>query len=197
MKVLGISGSPRKDGNTELMVKKALEACRQAGAETSYIALSEKEINYCRGCYSCRNNPRHECVQEDDAAAILAEMRSADAIIIGSPTYFAQVSGKLKSLFDRTLPLRMNGFLLSGKVGGALAVGGSRNGGQESVCGNIQNWMLVHDMLVVSDEKTSHFGGICVGRNPGDVLSDADGLRTVENLAKRVCSVAKKITKGK
>ena len=149
MKVLGISGSPRRGGNTELLVKKALGFCKAEGAAVSFIALSEKRIEHCRGCNSCREPP-HLCGQEDDVAGILAEMKSADAIIIGSPTYFSAVSGKLKSLLDRTLPLRVGGFQLSGKVGGAIAVGGSRNGGQESVCRDIQNWMLIHEMIVMN-----------------------------------------------
>ena len=196
MKVLGISGSPRRGGNTELLVKKALGSCKAEGAAVSFIALSEKKIEHCRGCNSCREPP-HICGQEDDVAGILAEMKSADAIIIGSPTYFSAVSGKLKSLLDRTLPLRVGGFQLSDKVGGAIAVGGSRNGGQEFVCRDIQNWMLIHEIIVVADEKTAHFGGICVGRNSEDALKDEAGLKTIENLAKRVCSVAKKINPGK
>jgi multimeric flavodoxin WrbA len=196
MKVLGISGSPRRGGNTEQLVSKALAHCKDYGAKVSFIALSEQKVEHCSGCNSCREPP-NACVQEDDVSAILSEMKSANAIIIGSPTYFSQVSGKLKSFFDRTLPLRVGGFLLSGKVGGAVVVGGSRNGGQEFVCRDIQNWMLIHEMIVVADERTAHFGGICVGRNPEDALKDEVGLKTVENLAKRVCSVTKKITKGK
>jgi multimeric flavodoxin WrbA len=196
MKVLGISGSPRLCGNTEILVRKALAHCKEYGADVSFIALSEKKVEHCRGCNSCREEP-HVCGQVDDVSAILSEMKLADAIIIGSPTYFSQVSGKLKSFFDRTLPLRVGGFLLSGKVGGAVVVGGSRNGGQEFVCRDIQNWMLIHEMIVIADEHTAHFGGICVGRNSEDALKDEIGLRTVENLAKRVCSVTKKITKGK
>jgi multimeric flavodoxin WrbA len=195
MKILGISGSPRRGGNTELLVHKALSHCKAYGAETVFIALSEKKIEHCCGCNSCREPP-HSCSQEDDVAEILSEMKAADAIIIGSPTYFAQASGKLKSFFDRTIPMRAAGFALSGKVGGAIAVGGARNGGQESVCRDIQNWMLIHEMLVVGDEKTAHFGGICVGRNPGDAMKDEIGLKTVENLAKRVCDITKKIKKG-
>lgn len=193
MLVLGISGSPVSEGNTDIVVKRALDYCSREGAKVSFIPLSRHEINYCRGCFSCRNNPQRQCIQRDDVEVILNEMKSSDAIIIGSPTYFGQVSGKLKSLFDRTLPLRVNGLQLSCKVGGAIAVGGSRNGGQEFVCRDIQNWMLIHEMIVVSDYKTAHFGGVCVGRNPGEVLQDELGLSTVDNLAKKVIEVTKKI----
>jgi len=193
IKVLGISGSPRKNGNTEILINKALEVCKENGADTSFISLAKKEINYCDGCYSCIRNSK--CVHNDDAREILDEMVNADAIIIGSPTYFASMSGKLKSLLDRTFPLRVNGYKLSGKVGGVIAVGGSRNGGQEFVCREIQNWMLLHEMIVVADKKTAHFGGIAVGRRPGDVVDDETGIKTVENLALQVMETIKKIGK--
>lgn len=192
MKILGISGSSRKGGNTELLVRRALDVCKERGADTEFISLAEKEINYCTSCDACKEKP-HKCIQDDDVREILDEMKSSDAIILGSPTYFASVSGKLKSLFDRTLPLRRENYRLSGKVGGSIAVGGSRNGGQEHVCIQIHNWMLLHEMIVVSDKRTAHFGGIAVGRNPGDVLKDNLGISTVENLAIRVFDVTKEI----
>ncbi len=183
MKILGISGSSRKGGNTEILIRRALDICKKRGAETAFVSLAEKKINYWLES------------TEDDVDEILDAMKSADAIIIGSPTYFASVSGKLKSLFDRTFPLRRGNYRLSGKVGGAIAVGGSRNGGQEHVCTQIHNWMLLHEMIVVSDKKTAHFGGIAVGRTPGDVLKDDLGISTVENLAIRVFDVTKEMKK--
>ncbi|MEA3255192.1 MAG: flavodoxin family protein [Candidatus Altiarchaeota archaeon] len=190
IKILGISGSPRGEGNTSLLVKKALEVCRMKGAETEYISLAGKEILYCVDCNACVLGNNFLCPKQDDVSGILEAMTSSDALIIGSPTYFSSVSGQLKALFDRTLPLRRNNFQLSGKVGGAIAVGGSRNGGQEFVIRDIHNWMLLHEMIVVADRKTAHFGGIAVGRGLGDTLGDDVGLATVENLATRVYDVA-------
>jgi multimeric flavodoxin WrbA len=188
MKILGISGSPRSKGNTGTLLRMALEICKERGAETKFISLVEREINYCTSCDACKKPP-YKCIQVDDVDEILGEMKSSDAIIVASPTYFAAVSGKLKSLFDRTLPLRRDGYRLSGKIGGAIAVGGSRNGGQEHVCMQIHNWMLLQEMIVVSDKKTAHFGGIAVGRDLGDVLRDDLGISTIENLAGRVFDV--------
>ncbi len=168
MEILGISGSHRK-GNSEILVKKALEVCREKGYKSEFISLAGLDIGY----YGSEKN---------DIESILDAMVRAEAIIIGSPTYFASVSGKLKSLFDWSLLLR-KGYKLSGKLGGAIAVGGSRNGGQEFVTMQIHNWMLLHEMIVVSDKNTAHFGGIAVGKNPGDVLKDDIGIKTVENLA--------------
>ena len=184
--VLGISGSPRKDGNTSTLVKKALAACKSRGAETQLIELAGKDIKYCTDCNNCIEENGYRCLKKDDVESILESMKKADAIIVGSPTYFASVSGQLKTLFDRTLPLRRNGMALSGKVGGAISVGGSRNGGQENVIRDIQNWMMVHEMVVVSDKKTAHFGGISVARRLGDAEKDETGLTTAENLGIKV-----------
>jgi len=181
MKVVGVNGSHRRDGNSGMMLERALEVCEAAGFEVEEIDLADKSIGYCTDCGFCAK--RYGCSQEDDVKAILDALASADGIIIASPTYFGGVSGRLRALFDRTLPLRRNGMMLSGKVGAALAVGGSRNGGQEYVIQQVHHWMLIHEMTVVGDRKTAHFGGICVARNQGDALKDEAGMATVVNAA--------------
>ncbi len=184
MKVVGINGSHR-EGNTKILVEKALEVCAKAGFETAFVSLHNIGVKYCVDCDHCRRHDR--CVITDDGVnGILDKLVEADAIVVGSPTYFGSVSGKLKALFDRTLPLRRNNMKLSGKIGGALAVGGSRNGGQEYVVQAIHSWMLIHEMSVVGDKGTAHFGGIGVGRKPGDVLEDDVGVETAVNLGKRI-----------
>ena len=192
MKIIGISGSPRSDGNTDILVKRALDICKGKGAKTEFISLSGLDMEYCSDCDFCVKENQFRCSKDDDISGILEKMKDSDGIIVGSPAYFASVSGRLKTLFDRTLPLRRDNFKLSGKVGGAIATGGSRNGGQEFVTRDIHNWMLIQEMIVVSDRKTAHFGGIAVGRNPGDVLEDRFGLKTVDNLAERVFEVVSK-----
>ncbi len=164
--VLGISGSPRK-GNTEILVKKALDVCESEGLKTKLVSLADD-------------------ISTDE---ILGYMCDARAIIIGSPTYFANVPAKLKDLMDKTIILRRQGRKLKNKIGGAIAVGGSRNGGQEYVILAIHNFMLIHEMLVVSDKDTAHFGGIASGRNLGDVVNDKEGLETTENLGKRLVEI--------
>lgn len=192
MKILGIAGSPRRNGNTGQLVKQALKVCAGKGAETELISLSGKKIMFCDNCDACAGG-KAPCPKEDDVRQILDAMAAADAIIIGSPTYFGSVSGQLKTLFDRTMPLRRSNFTLSGKVGGAIVVGGSRNGGQENVIRDIHNWMLIHEMVVVADRKTAHFGGIAVARNPGDVLNDETGVLTAGNLGIKVYETTAKL----
>ncbi|MFH1788355.1 MAG: flavodoxin family protein [Candidatus Altiarchaeota archaeon] len=193
MRVLGISGGHRPGANTDALVERALSVCESAGLDTEFIALSNRQVGYCTVCDACKKS--FTCTVEDDVFPILEKMRDADAIIVGTPTYFASVSGKLKAFMDRTLPLRRNKMMLSGKIGGAIAVGGSRNGGQEKAVSEITDWMLLQEMLVVSDKKTAHFGGIAVARNPGDALADEIGVETVENLAKKIVETLKRTGK--
>ncbi len=193
MKILGISGSHRTNGNTEILVKNALDVCKENGAEVEFINLADLKIGYCTDCNHCVKENQFKCPIDDDVPEIFEKMVNSDAIIIGSPTYFACISAKLKALFDRSLPLRRGNYKLSGKIGGAIAVGGSRNGGQEFVTTAIHNWMLLQEMIVVADKKTAHFGGIAVGRKLGEVLNDGVGLQTVENLALNVVETLKRI----
>jgi multimeric flavodoxin WrbA len=190
MKVVGLNGSHRRNGNTDYMLKKALEVCSAKGLEVEQIDLVDKRIGYCSVCDACKGG--YTCPLEDDVMEILDRLVEGDAIIVASPTYFGGVSGRLRALFDRTLPLRRNGMKLAGKVGAALTVGGSRNGGQELVIQQIHAWMLIHEITVVGDRRTAHFGGITVAHKPGGVKEDEEGMKTVVNTAENVCNRLKR-----
>jgi multimeric flavodoxin WrbA len=186
MMILGISGG-KQNGNTDSLVKTALEECKKSGFETEFLNLSKKDIKPCTDCDVCKKG---DCPIGDDMGGILRLLAKADGIILGSPTYFGNVSSRVSLMFERSLPLRRQGFKLRNKVGGAIAVGGSRNGGQEFVVRAIQNWFTLHGMIVVADDApTAHFGGIAVGRKTGDAARDETGLETVRNLGKRVAEV--------
>lgn len=189
MKVLGISGSPRK-GNTDAAVQACLEEISSAGIETEFLALHDLNIKMCDGCRACGTET--PCKIKDDMHSVYRKCIEADAIVIGSPTYYAAVSGLLKTFMDRSLYLRRSGMKLSSKLCGAIAVGASRNGGQELVCSQIHNWALLQEMLVVSDKKTAHFGGIVVANQLDDWKKDEAGMETVRNLGKKMAEVLKK-----
>jgi multimeric flavodoxin WrbA len=190
MKVLGICGSHRKESTTLFFLKKALEACEKEGLDTEVITLYDKDIKPCTACDYCKKH--FECSQHDDMQAIYEKMAGVDALIVASPVYFGLVSGRMKDFFERTFPLRRNGRLLSKTIGGAIAVGASRNGGQELVCQQIMNWMHLHEMITVADKHTAHFGGIGWvprGSKPED---DKIGIETCENLGRKIAEVLKK-----
>jgi multimeric flavodoxin WrbA len=189
--ILGISAG-KPEGNTETLVRAALGECEKEGLETQFISLWGKKINPCVDCGKCSEHD--ECWQDDDMKEIQPLLEKADGIIIGSPTYFANISSRLALMFDRSLPLRRRGFKLKNKVGGAIAVGGSRNGGQEFVVKTIQNWFMLHGAIVLGDDvPTAHFGGIGWGRKKGDTSEDGPGLETSRNLGKHMTEIVKKM----
>jgi multimeric flavodoxin WrbA len=188
--ILGISGG-KENGNADILVKAALDECGKAGLETKFLNIYNKRILSCTDCGVCKSAP---CPLKDEMQGILDAMVEADGIIIGSPTYFANVSSHIALMMERSLPLRRQGFKLKNKLGGAVAVGGSRNGGQEFVGMVIRNWFSLHGMIVVGDDApTAHFGGIGVGRTTGDAAKDDVGLETARNLGKHMAEVAKKL----
>ncbi len=99
MKILGIEGSPRKDGNTEKLVRKVLAGAQEAGAQTNFIKLSDLSINFCRGCGNCRATG--ECVMKDDMDRVVDAIQESEVIVLGSPIYVWQVTGTTKVFMDR------------------------------------------------------------------------------------------------
>ena len=179
MKIIGISGSPHKTGNNNRLIDRSLAIAKSRGFDVDKITLAGIDIFPCTDCGICRREK--SCQIDDNMTEIYDKLESADGILISSPVYFGTLSGQLKCLFDRSVMLRRNGFLLKDKIGAALAVGGSRNGGQEYTIWSIHAWMHIHGMIVVGDN--SHFGGIAVK----DVDSDEEGLKTVDDTANKLC----------
>ncbi len=181
MKIIGISGSPTKDGNNEKMIEMALALAEDRGFEVDRIFLSEHVVSPCTACDGCKN--KKGCTIEDDMEELYPLLGDADGIIVASPVYFGSMTAQLKALFDRTRVLRRQGFLLSGKVGGAIAIGASRNGGQEKTVQTIHDWMHIHGMIVVGDK--GHFGGLV--QVPAE--SDEVGMQTVTDTIGNICDV--------
>lgn len=191
VKIIGIIGSPRKNSNTEILVKKALKAAEDAGAQTEIINLGTAEIEPCIACDICKSTG--ECAIYDDMRGIIGKLQEAHGIIMGSPVYFGNVSSHMKMFMDRSRPLRID-FKLRDKVAGAISVGASRNGGQETTISAIHEFLLIHDAIIVGDgAPMAHYGGTGVGGTAGDTQEDLMGLETSINLGKRVTELAMKL----
>ncbi len=187
VKIIGIVGSPKKDSNTSYLVETALKSAKSTGADTDIINLGSVNIKPCVACDICK--AMGECGIEDDIKEILEIMMESDGMIIGSPVYFGSVTSQLKILIDRSRPLR-GSFRLKNKVCGAIAVGGSRNGGQESTISVIHDFLLIHDAIIVGDgAPMAHYGGTGVG----DTKIDEIGIETSQNLGKRVTELAMRL----
>jgi len=188
MKILGISGSPVKGGNNEKAIDYALKKAEEKGFEIEKITLAKQDIKSCIACNTCKEQ-KGTCSIKDAMETIRPKLTEADAIIISSPVYFGCLSSQLKAMFDRTLSLRRDNFKLKDKIGAAIAVGRSRNGGQEFTIQAIHNWMHIHGMIVVGDNN--HFGGIIVVPFEEDDI----GKKTIDDTVDKVCWLLNKLKK--
>jgi len=123
MKILGISGSPRKDGNTVAMLNEGLKAAKAEGAEVELFSVAGKNINGCEGCWSCTKTGK--CKIKDDVTTLFEKMLAADGIIFGTPVYFYGMTSQAKAIIDRTISLREPGKNLANKVFGVVTSAGS------------------------------------------------------------------------
>ncbi len=173
-RAVGICGSPREGGNTELLLKMCMDELEKLGFETSIIKLRLFKIAPCLSCRKCLETGN--CVIDDDMTRkVIPRLLDSDAIVIASPVYFNNVSSHVKTFMDRTWCIRGK---LRNKVGGAIVVG--RGYGLESALTAIHSFMLKHCMII------GHRGVSAIGFDPGDVLNDKRALRDVVSLAKRV-----------
>jgi multimeric flavodoxin WrbA len=186
LKVLGISGSPHRDGNTAYATRFALGKLEELGVATRYASLAQLRVEPCLGCWHCAKERR--CVKDDDMGGLRESLLWCDGLILGSPVYMGMVSGQMKAFMDRCAVFRPSYDLapeLSGKAGCGIACGNFRNGGQETTLQNIHTFLLQQNMRAISDGPGfSHAGGTIVG----DARDDALGLRTIENLARNLAA---------
>jgi len=169
MRVLGISCSPRKGGNTEVLIREALNGARKVGAEdTEFLSLAGKKMSPCTACGACLKTGN--CRIEDDMQTIYPRLIQADGIIIGTPVYFWTISAQAKIFIDRThcIIRGKNGNLLRGKVGAGIVVTG-RAGGSTAL-GVLNNYITFNARI------TCVGGAIAYGYNAGAVRQDDRGM---------------------
>jgi len=196
MKIVGISCSPRKGKSTKFALDVCLQAVKETvpDVETMLIELSELKINGCLACGKCMKVL--ECSQEDDFPKMIPILSDPElaGLLVATPVYFGSMTSQCKAFLDRCVMFRRNGFVLRNKVGGVIAVGGFRSGGQELTIQSVHAAMLVQDMVVVSEGRpTSHYGATLWSGHPDGIEKDTFGLETARNLGKRVAEVAVKM----
>ena len=189
MKVVAFNGSARKDGNTAILIKYVLDALKENGIETELYQLAGKEIRGCRACFKCFENKDQRCVVKDDVAnECIEKMVEADGIILGSPTYFANVSTEMKALIDRAgFVCRANGNMFRRKVGAAVVA--VRRAGGIHVFNSINHFFLISQMIVPG----SSYWNIGVGLVKGDVEKDEEGIVTMTDLGENMAWLLKKL----
>ncbi|WP_163336303.1 flavodoxin family protein [Desulfopila sp. IMCC35008] len=189
MYALAINGSPRKGGNTEILLQHALKPLDDAGWETEFIQVGGKNIRGCMACGKCREKQNQRCaIKNDIFNDIMAKMLKADALILGSPTYFTDVSAEMKALLDRSGFVAVtNGRLFKGKIGAAVVA--VRRGGATHVYDTINHMYLMNQMIVPG----STYWNFGIGLDKGDVESDEEGLNNMRNLGETIDWLGKAI----
>lgn len=186
MKVIGIVGSPRRNGNTEILTAHTLRAISEEGLDTELIPLSGQDIRPCNACMVCTKG--QQCPIADDFWPIYLKMKEANGIILASPVYFGSATALLKALMERAGYIcRYNGEPLKGKVGGPLVV--ARRAGHNFTMSQLTLWFQILGMVVPG----SSYWNIAFGRDKGQVSSDEEGMRTAWNFGKNVAWVVKSL----
>jgi multimeric flavodoxin WrbA len=189
MKVIGINGSAREDGNTAIIMHAVLDELEKHGIETEQIQLAGSVIEPCRGCFACKG--RGNCVFKNDAfCAVFEKMVAADGILLGSPVYSADVTSTMKAFLERSgVVVATNPGLLRHKVGASVAAV-RRAGGMTTV--DTMNHFLLNKEVIVAG---SIYWNMVYGKAIGDVLKDEEGMQNMHNLGENMAWIINAIWK--
>jgi len=189
MKVVAFNGSPRKNGNTSLLIERVFAPLREAGIETELVQVGGRNLHGCRACYQCFERKDGHCVFDDDILnECVDKMREADGIILGSPTYFANMTAELKALIDRAGLVNVaNGRFLQRKVGAAVVA--VRRAGAVSTFDALNHFFQSTHMIIPG----SSYWNLAVGREIGEVEGDEEGMATMENLGTNIAWLLEKL----
>ena len=186
MKVIAFNGSPRKDGNTATLITHLLEEVKKEGIETELIQLSAKPIHGCIACYKCFENKDQRCSVKNDAAnEYIEKMTTAQGIVLGSPSYFQDVTAETKALIDRAGFVGLaNGRMYKNKVGASLSCF-RRTGGMHAI--ETMNHFFFSNELIIAGRALS------VARDKGDVEKDEEGIHLAQTLGQKIAWLLKKL----
>jgi multimeric flavodoxin WrbA len=189
MKVIAFNGSPRKDGNTAVLIQYVLEELRREGIETELFQFAGKEIRGCIACYKCFDNRDKRCaVDKDVLNTCIEKMLAADGIVLGSPTYFTDVTAEMKALIDRAgLVAKANDDMFRRKVGAAVVA--VRRAGSTHVFDSINHLFFISQMIVPG----SIYWNLGIGMEKGEVEKDEEGVRTMKILGENMAWLLKKL----
>jgi len=199
VKILAINCSPRKGKTTSKALETCLKAAEQVNPkiETQLIELGDLDIRPCNACMECKKELK--CSIEDDFSKLIPTLadKNVAGMIIGTPVYFGMMTAQCKAFLDRCGMFRFNNWIFRNRIGGTLAVGSMRNGGQEITLQAVRTVLLCHDMICVSEGKdTAHFGATLVSGGEGGIEADTFGLKTAGNLGRRVAELALMVNSG-
>ncbi len=190
MKIIGINGSPRREGNTSRMLAALFETLRAEGIETELIQVGGTDIRGCLSCYACIRNRDRQCSAKQDCFnGIFEKMVAADGMVLASPTYFADITPELKALIDRSgFVSKANGGLFRHKVGAGVV--SLRRGGGIHAYDSINHLFQICQMFIVGSTYWNlGFGG----REGDEVLRDNEALENMDDLGRSMAFLLKKL----
>ncbi len=189
MKVVAFNGSARKGGNTEALINIVFEELQKEGIETELISLAGKNLSGCIACYKCWKEKDRKCHGVDDELnEYIEKMLEAEGIILGSPTYFADLTANMKAFIERVgMVARANEDMLKRKVGASVVA--VRRGGATHVFSSLNYFFLIGQMIVPG----SSYWNLGIGRQAGEVLKDEEGIKTMRDLGQNMAWLVKKL----
>lgn len=188
MKILGISASPRKGGNTDIVINEVLNSAKDEGAEVEFLTLAGKEINSCVACDNCKKTGK--CVYDDDVLPILEKISEADGVVIGSPVYFGNVPSQLKALIDRERVIGKKWGSFDGKVGASVAV--AWKWGHVNTLETIDTFYTVNKMIITGNGGVPGIGMMVFAKDKGEVKENEEALKSAQALGKRIVETVNK-----
>jgi len=188
MKVAAFNGSGRKDGNTAILLNLVLDELKNEGIETELIQLAGETLSGCIACYRCAANKDEKCAAvKDRMNEYIAKMKVAEGILLGSPTYISDMTANMKALIERsTIVSRNNGDLFKRKIGAAVVA--VRRAGSTHVLSSMNYFFLINQMIIPG----SSYWNLGIGRNPGEVKNDVEGIQTMKTLGQNMAWLLKK-----
>ena len=189
MKVMALNGSARKDGNTAILLNVVLDELKKEDIQTELVQMAGEPIAGCRACYKCFQNKDHRCaVKKDILNDLIEKMEGADGILLGSPTYFSDVSAGMRAFIERCgFVARANDYMFRRKVGAAVVA--VRRAGAIPAFNSMN--LFLHYMQMVMPGAS--YWSIGIGRDPGDVLKDEEGIQTMKTLGENMAWLLKKL----
>ena len=193
MKVIAINGSPKKEGNTYHALRIVLDELGKEGIPGEILHIGNKEIRGCLACGKCAKNKDEKCIQSKDPVnEWIAMMKEADGIILGSPVYYASISGTMKAFLDRAFYVSgANGSMFRHKVGASIAA--VRRSGGLPAFNVLNNYLLYSEMLI----PASNYWNVIHGARPGEVVHDEEGVQIMRVLGKNMAWLMKLVEHGK
>jgi multimeric flavodoxin WrbA len=189
MKVVAFNGSARKGANTAILLRYVLAELEKEGIETELVEMAGAKIHGCVACRTCSARKDGRCGQANDMGnAFIEKMATADGILLGSPTYVTDVSPEIKALIDRACMVgKVNGGMFRRKVGAAVVA--VRRAGAIHAFDTLNHFFLIGEMIVPG----SSYWNIAIGRDPGDVEKDEEGIQTMKVLGQNMAWLMKKV----